>query len=158
MKLLSNMNAETMETNATLFNSNRPSFSKCSERSAPIRPTAPHPITWNRVQGPCPSKIKFEDNAMIPESAIARGAPKYIPASSTMTVTGCTFGIGSRSILPETPKIANNESIANVFLSSNLRSPLIKATTIADTIAMLITDSSRGESATSCIPYMVIPA
>ena len=41
-------------------------------------------------------------------------APILIPASKTITVTGCTFGIGLIKILPMIPKSAKRPKITNL--------------------------------------------
>src|SRR5262245_5661163 len=67
--------------------------------SAPATPHNPHPSICQGVHEPCPRK-KFDTNAAIAPTAKPLLAPSVTPATTAITVTGCTPGNGANSTRP----------------------------------------------------------
>src|SRR5262245_15279860 len=67
--------------------------------SAPTAPQAPQASICQGVQGPWPRK-RFETSAAVAPTETPARTPSAAPVATTITVTGCTPGIGANRILP----------------------------------------------------------
>src|SRR5512141_1431271 len=80
--------------------------------SAPATPHAPQPSICHGVHDPCPRK-KFETNAATTPTAKPLRAPSAIPATTAITVTGCTPGMAAKRTRPAAaaaPRVAISTS------------------------------------------------
>src|SRR5512146_2839344 len=72
---------------------------KSGAASAPATPQAPHASICQGVHEPWPRK-KFETNAATAPTAKPLRAPRATPATTVITVTGCTPGIAANRTRP----------------------------------------------------------
>src|SRR5262245_14804249 len=72
---------------------------RSGERPAPAAPHAAQPSICHGVQRPCPRK-RFETNAARPPTATPARRPSAAPATTQITVTGWTPGIGAKRTRP----------------------------------------------------------
>src|SRR6185295_13221678 len=89
--------------------------------SAPATPHAPQASICQGVQTPWPRK-KFETKAAIAPTANPLRAPRAAPATTVITVTGCTPGIAANSTRPAAAAAASVAISATSFAESGLRS------------------------------------
>src|SRR6266545_4925962 len=85
--------------------------------SAPATPHAPQPSICHGVQTPCPRK-KFETNAATVPTAKPERAPSDAPATTAMTVTGCTPGIAAKRTRPAAAAAPSDAISASSFAES----------------------------------------
>src|SRR2546425_7255071 len=88
---------------------------------APATPHPPHASICQGVQTPWPRK-KFETNAAVAPTAKPALAPSATPATTVITVTGCTPGIAAKRTRPAAAVAASVAIRASSFAVSGPRS------------------------------------
>ena len=103
------------------------------------RPQPPHASICQGVCGPWPRK-KFDAIAASAPTAKPRRGPSATPAAATITVTGCTLGIGANRTRPAAarpPRVATSvRSRADIVPPSSQAKPATTTATAASSVAI----------------------